>query len=67
MSKSLMTFIHQLAVFAIVLTLLAVCASGIYLYRVKRNADSVVRIAYELTLNGRPPTIQELSSASGAR
>jgi hypothetical protein len=59
-SKSLMTLIRRFAVFAVVLTLLAVGASGIYLYRVKRNADSVVRIAYELTLNGRPPTIQEL-------
>lgn len=60
-----MIFIRRSAVFAIVLTLLAVCASGIYLYRVKRNADSVVRIAYELTLNSRPPTIQELRQRFG--
>jgi len=61
-----MTFIRRLAVFAIVVTLLAVCASGIYLYRVKRNADSVVRIAYGLTLNGYPPTIQELRQRFGS-
>ncbi len=61
-----MTFIRRLAVLAVVLTLLAVGASGIHLYRVKRNADSVVRIAYELTLNGRPPTIQELRQRFGS-
>ena len=61
-----MTFIRGSTVFAIVLTLLAVCASGIYLYRVKRNADSVVRIVYELTLNDRPPTIQELRQRFGS-
>ena len=60
-----MTFLRRLVVFAVVLTLLAVCASGIYLYRVKRNADSVVRIAYELTLKERPPTIQELRQRFG--
>src|SRR5581483_2576751 len=61
-----MTLIRRSAVFAVVLALLAVCASGIYLYRVKRNADSVVRIAYELTLNDRPPTIQELRQLFGS-
>ena len=65
-SKCLMTFIRRSAVFAIVLALLAVCASGIYLYLVKRNADSVVRIAYGLTLNSRPPTIQELRQSFGS-
>jgi hypothetical protein len=61
-----MTFIRRSAVFAIVITLLAACASGIYLHRVKRNADSVVRIVYELTLNDRPPTIQELRQRFGS-
>jgi hypothetical protein len=61
-----MTFIRRSAVLAIVLVLLAACASGIYLYRVKRDADGVVRIACELTLNGRPPTIQELRQRFGS-
>src|SRR5580698_6466182 len=61
-----MTFLRRSAVFGIVLTLLALCASGIYLYRVKRNADRVVRIAYELTLSGRPPTIQALRQRFGS-
>jgi hypothetical protein len=62
----LMTLVRRSAAFAIVLMLLAVSASGIYLYCVKRNADSVVRIACELTLNGRPPTIQELRQRFGS-
>src|SRR5580658_7232679 len=61
-----MTFIRRSGALAIVLILLAVCASGVYLYRVKRNADSVLRIAYELSLNGRPPTIQELRRRFGS-
>src|SRR5579863_3507948 len=61
-----MTFFRRSAVFAIVVMLLAVAASGIYLYRIKRNADSVVRIAYELTLNGHPPTIRELRQRFGS-
>jgi len=61
-----MTFIRRSAVFAIVLTLLAVCASAISLYRIKRNADRVVRIAYELSLNSRPPTIQEIRQRFGS-
>jgi hypothetical protein len=61
-----MTFIRRSAVFVIVLTLLAVCASGIHLYGVKCNANSVVRIAYELTLNSRPPTIRELRQRFGS-
>jgi hypothetical protein len=63
---SLMTFIRRLVVFANVLTLLTAFASGIYLYRVKRIADSALRVAYELTLNGRPPTIQELRQRFGS-
>ena len=65
-SKWLMTLIRRSAVLAIVLILLAAYASGIYLYRVKCNADSVLRIAYELTLGGRPPTIQELRQRFGS-
>ncbi len=61
-----MTLIRRSAVFAIVLALLAVCAICIYLYRVKLSADGVVRIAYELTLKGRPPTIQELRQRFGS-
>jgi hypothetical protein len=59
-------FLRGSALLAILLGLLAVCASGIYLYCVKRNANSVVRIAYELSLNGRPPTIQELRQRFGS-
>jgi len=58
--------LRRSAVFAVVITLLAVCAGGIYLYRVKRKADGIVRIAYQLTLNGRPPTIQELRQRFGS-
>jgi hypothetical protein len=64
--QRLTTFVRRSALFAILLALLAACAIGIYLYRVKRDADSVVRIAYELVLNGRPPTIQDLRQRFGS-
>src|ERR1700722_6581813 len=64
--QRLATFVRGSALLAILLALLAVCASGIYLYRVRRNAERVVRIAYELSLSGRPPTIQELRQRFGS-
>ncbi len=64
--QTLITFIRWSARLAVLVALLAVCAGGLYLYRVRRNADEVVRIAYDLSLSGRPPTIQDLRQRLGS-
>jgi hypothetical protein len=61
----IMTAIRRAALFFLMLAVLAVCAGGIYLYLLKRRADHVVDAAYALSLQKRPPALQELRQRFG--
>jgi hypothetical protein len=61
-----MTFLRRSAIPALILTLLAVCVISLYSYELKRRVDDVVAVAYELSLKGQPPTIQDLRQRFGS-
>src|SRR5580700_5534776 len=61
----LMKLIRRSAVLLVVLALAAVCTIGVYSYQLKRSANDVVRIAYELSQKGKPPTTQEIQQRFG--
>ena len=52
-----MKLIRQSLLFGLVLATLASCSFGIYSYRLKRSADAVVRVAYELSRKEQPATL----------
>jgi hypothetical protein len=58
--------IQRLLLFAIVLAVLAGCTFCIYSYRLKRSADAVVRVAYELSQKGQTPTLQDVRQRFGS-
>jgi hypothetical protein len=58
--------IQRLLLFAIVLAVLGGCIFCIYSYRLKRSADAVVRVAYELSQKGQTPTLQDVRQRFGS-
>ena len=61
----MMKLIRRSAAVVVGLALAAVCTIGTYSYELKRHADEVVRIAYELSQQGKPPTTQQLQQRFG--
>jgi len=65
-SKPSVKLIQRLLLFAIALAVLACCTLGIDSYRLRRSADAVVRVAYELSQKGQTPTLQEVRRRFGS-
>jgi hypothetical protein len=61
-----MKLIQRSTFFTIVFAFIAVCVLGIYSVKLKRNADNVIGVAYELSLKAQPPTSQELQQRFGS-
>lgn len=61
-----MRCLYRLTVVGI-LVLLPVCAASIYLYWLKRSADNVVRVSYELAQQQQPPTLDEIRQRFGPK
>jgi hypothetical protein len=58
--------IQRLLLFATVLAVLAGCTFGVYSYRLKRSADAIVRVSYELSQKAQTPTLQEIRHRFGS-
>jgi len=61
-----MRIIRRIALFSILIVLLAVGALGFYSYELKRRADNLVRISYELSERENPPTVEEVRQQLGS-
>ncbi len=62
-----MRLVFRLAVLGGILTLLLVGALGIYLHQLKRSADKVVRVSYELSQRENLPTLDEIRQQFGTQ
>src|SRR5207302_4771673 len=64
-SNHCMRIVRRLAVVATALMLL-LGALGIYSHQLKRSADGVIRVSYELSKRDRTPTIADLRQQFGS-
>jgi len=62
-----MRLIQLLTVLGIMLILLSLGALGIYSHQLKRSADKVVRVSYELSQREHPPTLDEIRQQFGSQ
>jgi hypothetical protein len=60
-----MRLIQRLAVLGVALVMVAACSVVAYSYQLKRHANHMLRIARELSLGERPPTVQDLRRLFG--
>ena len=60
-----MRLVCRIAVLGSILILLSVGALSFYLHQLKRSADKVVRVSYELSERGSPPTLDEIRQQFG--
>jgi hypothetical protein len=65
-SNLLMKLFRRSLHFGLVLAMLAGCIFGVYSYRLKRSADAIVGVAYELSGKEQPPTLQDVRQRFGS-
>jgi hypothetical protein len=61
-----MNLIRRSLLFGLVTATLAVCIFGVYSYRLKRSADALVGVAYELSANEQPRKLQDIRQRLGS-
>ena len=67
MSNECVRIVQQLAVVGIVLILMFLGALVIYSNRLKRNAEKVVRVSYELSQQEHPPALDDIRHQFGTQ